>query len=157
MSDTPDTPKKERFVLALAKTGNVSEACKTAGIGRKTAYRYREDDPEFASAWNEALDEAADALEGEARRRAVTGTLKPIFHKGAICGKVREYSDTLLIFLLKGARPERYRERVDVNQQHSGQVTVGISFADAVRELHAPADVTEPDADADDCGGATGI
>lgn len=29
-----------------------------------------------------------------------------------------EYSDTLLIFLLKGAKPERYRERVE----HTGEV-----------------------------------
>jgi len=27
---------------------------------------------------------------------------------------VREYSDTLLIFLLKGLRPAKYRERYDV-------------------------------------------
>jgi hypothetical protein len=27
---------------------------------------------------------------------------------------VREYSDTLLIFLLKGRRPAKYRERYDV-------------------------------------------
>jgi hypothetical protein len=33
-----------------------------------------------------------------------------------------EYSDTLLIFLLKGARPEKYRERADV--RHSGKIDV---------------------------------
>jgi hypothetical protein len=29
-------------------------------------------------------------------------------------GVIREYSDTLLIFLLKGLRPAKYRERYDV-------------------------------------------
>ena len=37
---------------------------------------------------------------------------KPI----GIPAAVREYSDTLLIFLLKGARPEKYHER----HQHTG-------------------------------------
>lgn len=39
---------------------------------------------------------------------------------------VRKYSDTLTIFLLKGAMPEKYRERQDLNL--SGK----ISLADLV-------------------------
>lgn len=49
-------------------------------------------------------------LEREAFRRAHTGTLKPIYQGGEKVGSVREYSDTLMIFLLKGARPQKYRE-----------------------------------------------
>ncbi len=30
-------------------------------------------------------------------------------------GTIREYSDTLLIFLMKGAMPETYRERIDIS------------------------------------------
>ena len=33
---------------------------------------------------------------------------------------MREYSDTLLIFQLKGRRPEKYRESVDHN--HTGDI-----------------------------------
>ena len=33
------------------------------------------------------------------------------WYKGKAGGTVREYSDLLLIFLLKGMRPEKYRER----------------------------------------------
>ena len=40
---------------------------------------------------------------------------KPVgWYKGKPGGTVREYSDILLIFLLKALRPEKYRERVDV-------------------------------------------
>ena len=35
--------------------------------------------------------------------------------KGQAGGTVREYSDTLLIFLLKGMKPEKYRERYQVD------------------------------------------
>ncbi len=36
------------------------------------------------------------------------------WYKGKPGGTVREYSDILLIFLLKALRPERYRERAEV-------------------------------------------
>lgn len=64
-------------------------------------------------------------MEQEAFRRAVEGTEKPVFGSmgfrmgsGEI-GRVREYSDTLLIFLLKGARPEKYRERTEIRSDQT--------------------------------------
>ena len=69
--------------------------------------------PDFALAWDVAVDAAADALELEARRRAVEGTEKPVFFQGYECGRIREYSDTLLIVLLKANRPGKFRERVE--------------------------------------------
>ena len=43
------------------------------------------------------------------------GVRKPVgWYKGAAGGKVREYSDNLLMCLIKGARPEMYRERIEV-------------------------------------------
>ena len=53
-------------------------------------------------------------------RRASEGTLKPVFYQGKMCGEIREYSDTLLIFLLKARRPETYRERSDINSTVRG-------------------------------------
>ncbi len=52
---------------------------------------------------------AADLIEAEALRRAVHGTVKPTgWYKGVPGGYIREYSDILAIFLLKGLRPEKY-------------------------------------------------
>ncbi len=56
--------------------------------------------------------EACDALASEARRRAVEGVLKPVYYKGKLVGFIREYSDTLLMFLMKAAMPEKYRDNV---------------------------------------------
>jgi len=61
-----------------------------------------------------------DALEDEAIRRAHDGTMKPVFHGGKKVGEVREYSDKLLIFLLKGCKPEKYAVRRKF--KHSGAV-----------------------------------
>ncbi len=37
--------------------------------------------------------------------------LEPVFYKGKAIAAVRKFSDTLLIFMLKGAKPEKYRDK----------------------------------------------
>jgi hypothetical protein len=111
------TPKKgwrPAFLEALAGSANVRAACAAAGVGRSTAYDHRGRDGRFAEAWDDALDEACDVLEAEARRRAVKWTERPVYQGGERVGAVREYSDTLLIFLLKANRPEKYRDSYDI-------------------------------------------
>jgi hypothetical protein len=111
---------QKAFLTALQDGGNVRLACTAAQVGRTTVYERRAADAGFAAAWDVALEAAADLLEAEARRRAHDGWDEPVFgNLGAgrgsgEVGTVRKYSDTLLIFLLKGARPEKYRERSDV-------------------------------------------
>ena len=54
-----------------------------------------------------AQEEACERLEAEARRRAVEGVDEP----RTVAGQreiVKRYSDALLIFLMKGANPEKY-------------------------------------------------
>ena len=113
---------KDKFLDLLKKTGNISKSVKLIGISRMTVYSCRKRDSEFAAGWDEAIDEYVDALEAEADRRAVEGTLRPVFYKGEQCGEIREYSDTLLIFRLKALRPEKYRDRSNVAVP--GNVTV---------------------------------
>ncbi len=91
---------KAAFLKAFRDTGIVRAACVAAGIDRSTAYDERRRSKTFAKAWDEAKEDAADTLEAVARQRA-TAKIEP--------------SDTLLIFLLKGMRPEVYRERYEVN------------------------------------------
>lgn len=112
----------ERFVKRLAETGNITKACRTARVPRRTVYDWREADPAFAKLWDEAIDIATDALEAEARRRAVEGWKEPVFHQGKRVGVIRKYSDRMLEILLKGHRPEKFRERVDM--KHSGRLTL---------------------------------
>lgn len=86
--------KKTAFLETLREKYSVYHACKAADIGRTTVYQWREADPDFAKAWDDAQDDAVDALEQSLFERAM--------------GK-----DTVAaIFLLKGARPEKYKERV---------------------------------------------
>lgn len=98
------TPKKAdewrpTFIATLRNSGNIRAACQAAGITRQVAYMHRNKAPEFAKDWDEALQDAIDALEAVAIQRA------------------RASSDTLLIFLLKAHRPGVYRETI--NQHHT--------------------------------------
>jgi hypothetical protein len=124
---------KATFLAALATSGVVLTACKKARIGRTTAYKIRDEDEEFAAAWDAALDDAADEMEEEAHRRAVKGVLKPVYQGGKKVGSIREYSDTLLIFRLKAARPEKYRERSDI--RHSGKIDVSKLSDDELQSI----------------------
>ena len=102
----------------------MTQAARAVGFSRRTAYNYRESDPEFAAEWDDAIEEAVELLELEARRRAYDGVDEPVFYRGMECGVVRKYSDNLTMFLLKAHKPEKYRERSEV--KHSGGVTAGV-------------------------------
>ncbi len=120
---TTRTPKKDAlFLEALHNGAPISLAAKAAAYGRTSIYQWRKDDPDFAAAWDEALDEGTDLLEDEALRRAKDGVDEPRFYEGRICGYVRKYSDTLLIFLLKARRPEKYADRA--GHQLADNITV---------------------------------
>lgn len=110
--------QKRAFLDTLRKGHSVSASARVARFDRSNAYRMQEADVEFAAAWEVAIQEGTDVLEDEAHRRAVLGTLDPVFYKGKKIGNRVEYSDTLIVFLLKARRPDKYREQV--NFRHSG-------------------------------------
>ncbi len=83
---------QKSFLATLENTGSVTAAAEAAQMGRSMIYYHRRNDKAFSQQWDEALDQAADTLEDEARKRAFAG------------------SDVLLMFLLKGLRPQRWRE-----------------------------------------------
>lgn len=116
--------KKEAFLTRLSETANVSRSCADNNLPRRTVYDWRDSDAGFKAAWDQALELGLDALEDEAKRRAFEGTDRPVFYEGSECGTVREYSDTLAIFLLKAYRPDRFKDRqsVDVNLSHSEEL-----------------------------------
>ena len=78
----------------------MSAACEAAGYARRSAYEWRAADEAFASTWDEAVEEGTDQLEDAAIKRA------------------KDSSDTLMIFLLKARRPDKFKDRAKV--EHSG-------------------------------------
>lgn len=100
---------RSAFIAALETTGIVTVACQSASIARATYYRERKTNKQFARDCREAIAKATDAIELEARRRAVEGWNEPVFYKGNQVGTIRRYSDALLIALLTAHKPKKYR------------------------------------------------
>ncbi|MCH8684846.1 hypothetical protein [Pedomonas mirosovicensis] len=96
------------FLEALADLGQVRAAARAAGVSPQSAYRMRRKSAAFAKAWQEAMDQALDALEETLFERAINGVEKPVYYGGRSCGSVRQYSDALAMFLLRARRPETY-------------------------------------------------
>jgi len=107
------------FLEAFRKSGNLSASARRAKATRQGVYERLERDEGFKAAFDDAKRDANESLETEARRRAVTGVLEPVFYQGEECGRIRKYSDTLLIVLMKGNMPDKYRERV--TNEHTGE------------------------------------
>lgn len=116
--------RQDVFLKAYRECGNVRKATEIAKIGRSFHYHWMERDPKYRERFELVVDDAADKLESEAWRRAHDGVKKPVYQQGVCVGYIQEYSDTLLIFLLKGLRPEKFRERQEIHQktEHSGIV-----------------------------------
>jgi hypothetical protein len=130
MTPTKSTPKKRRdwrpaFLAAFEQTGMITAAAKAAKIHRDTAYRERQRNEDFALAWAEIEEHTTELMEAEAVRRGVEGVERPVFQGGVEVGTIRQYSDTLLIFMLKSRKPHVYRDNVQV--EHRGEIKHEIS------------------------------
>ena len=88
-------PKKRAFLAAFSRCGSLSQAAKRAKVDRRTHYNWLKDDPAYREAFQQATIEAGDALEYKMSEMAHAGNV------------------TAAIFLLKGLRPEKYRERYE--------------------------------------------
>lgn len=121
------TPKQRAFLAAYAESGNISKAARDAKVNPKTHFFWK-DNPVYLEAFEAAHDVACDTLEYEARRRAIEGVMKPIFHRGKVVGEVLEYSDALLMFLLRAERRQKFNPTKDA----AGEGTLLVALPKAV-------------------------
>jgi hypothetical protein len=116
--------RRARFLERIALGWSVTDGAKAVGVTPRTIYDHLSADGPFRAEYEHAVEVGSDVLEDEARRRAVDGVSRErgIYHQGKVVGTYveTEYSDRLLMFLLKARRPLRFRESVDV--RHSGTV-----------------------------------
>ena len=109
--------KKKRFIETLAAQGTVSHAAQAAGVSRNTAYRWRQEDHQFACLWDEAHENAVDAIESVLYQKALSGD--------TIC----------MIFYLKAHRPI-YRDKLNIDLKQ-----VQSEIEDKIAQLRQRGDV----------------
>jgi len=116
VADRRDT-KKKRFIETLAAQGTVSHAAQAAGVSRNTAYRWRQNDLKFAEAWEEAHENAVDAVES-------------VLYQSALRGNI-----VAIIFYLKAHRPI-YRDKLNIDLKQ-----VQSEIEDKIAQLRQRGDV----------------
>ena len=125
--------KKRAFIAAYQRTVSVHAAGRAAGIRPEIHYQWLKSDPTYRAAWETVQDQAAQSLEDEAVRRAMEGVKSMRLHKGLPVKHGRkilydlEFSDQLLLALLKRFRPALYRERTET------QVTGSLEIIDRLQ------------------------
>ncbi len=116
--------RKRQFIKTLAECGVVSRAAAAAGWPASAAYSLRQSNEEFKTMWDNAMEFSTDSLELEARRRGQLGVRKPVYQQGRLVGHTQEYSDPLLILLLKAHRRDKFGDKQQIDADVKGGVLV---------------------------------
>lgn len=122
------------MLIALTATPIIVAACEAAEITRRTLYNWlKSDDEDFKAAYKEARELGINVAEDEAWKRATLGTVEDVYgslgqNQGTgVVGQRRVKSDTMMIFMLKGAAPETYRERFEHSGPQGGPIELNLS------------------------------
>ncbi len=112
--------RQRLFIEALAETGTVHVAAKSAGLSARSAYGLRMRSRAFAAAWDAAQQLAVGRLSAIAFDRAIHGRVEQVYHQGDLIGEKRVPSERLLMWLLTRLDPKRFaapweRRRDDVS------------------------------------------
>jgi len=136
MSSRLTAQKRKLFLAAYVECGAITSAAKATSVCETLHYKWLAD-PAYAAAFAEAEKQAINRLEAELFRRVYEGTEEPVVYQGELCyqkdakGKltnkaltIRRKNDTLLIFALKGKRPDVYRDNFKGELAITGDVQV---------------------------------
>lgn len=96
------------FLAALAETHSASQAARSVGMSRQSAYRLRarlRNQP-FALAWDAAYQGAPHSLYHAALERAIEGVEVPHYVGGELVGTSRKFDERLTLALLNMAAPK---------------------------------------------------
>jgi Fe2+ transport system protein B len=108
----------EIFFDSLSKTGNINVSARAAKLGNGTVYNYKEKYEWFRNKMLESMSMFGDKLEGDAFN-LIKKQMKEQDYKS---------NPALLIFLLKGAKPDKY-------QEHIKQDTTALQLIDEIKGL----------------------
>ena len=101
--------RKYDFLRCLLRWGTISEAAIRIGIDRRTAHRWRLDDPKFDEDCRARLKWRHSAIILAASNRLEKPTRRPIIRRGRQIGHIERANDKLLIALLKTIESPRRR------------------------------------------------
>lgn len=96
------------FLEGVSRSNSITKVCAELNLSRVVVYAMKAQDSVFKQRLFDAQTIGVDAWEDEAARRAFDGVERKVFHQGVQIDTIKEYSDSLAIAMLRGAKPERY-------------------------------------------------
>ena len=114
--------KGNRFLLVLAETCNVSEACRRSRLPMTVAYRRRRSDAAFRAGWVEAIGIGYQRLEAVLLDRAFNGTEKLVTRKDGSEERMLEYPNQLGLQLLKMHRETAVEADMNMAQEDADEI-----------------------------------
>lgn len=126
LAPTPLPPWTDTFLTELAAHGMEQTASKVAGTTVRAVRKLCEDNSEFAYAVEAALEASADVAETELRRRAIEGVPKGIYYQGELVDVEHQYSDSLLLALVKAKRRREFGDKTEVSGPGGAPLVVNI-------------------------------
>ncbi len=132
------TAVQRSFLHAWLAVGSKMLARKVMGLCNQTPLNWKKGSDAFAAACKEVEEMIADNLEDELHQRALHGIKKAIVFQGKVTGHLQEKDAATLIFALKGAKPDKYRENM-VQLVAGAPTAIQINLGDVKRpEPNAP-------------------
>lgn len=99
-------------------TGALQKSARAAGVSPSTVKSHLQTDPHFQAAFDEAMQDFREIVEGEVYRRAILGWEEEVYQQGEYVGTIRRFDPRLLELLAKRHIPE-YKEKYEV--MHTAQ------------------------------------
>lgn len=127
--------RKRIFLEHYLQHGSTGGSAYAAGVTTPTIYRWRRKDPDFAREFEVVKSLLSERLEDIAYDRAVGITVPVYDKKGEEIGSTTQHSDSLLMFLLRGANPGKYNQasKVTASMRDNNGSEMSITWYDVVR------------------------
>jgi hypothetical protein len=108
------------FLDRLAEHGSVLAACRAVNLSREAARKLRRRAPAFDAAYREALAQNVAVLADYVFDRAIHGSERQVYQKGALVGTRTVHHDALACYLLRVRDPLNYApiDELDRWQKH---------------------------------------
>jgi hypothetical protein len=118
--------RQNSFLAAYRLTASIGRSSAVAKVARDAHSHWMRNDPTYRQRFEAVQEDAGQVLEDAAVERALLGVKRMQFYQGRPLRYNRElqyeieYSDSLLLALLKRFMPDKYRERTSVD--HTGSI-----------------------------------
>jgi hypothetical protein len=118
--------KARAFLAAYKNSASITQAAKAARIDRTLHYRWLRRSSGYAAAFERAKPIAAGVLLDRTVKRAIEGTLEPVFYQGQRCGLIRRYPEGTAQFLLRGLMPEVFGAKLTAEVSGPGGAAIEV-------------------------------